>query len=105
MNNAIRADREDHLLDLTNQGAVCVVMRDDDTVGAICYDRDGRSSLGTAIRTYLPGEVDGRWDGPLLTTASEVLTHLGQCEEPCSVPVLLAQRLFNWPWPFADLPV
>jgi hypothetical protein len=81
---------------------VCVVVRDGDRVGAICYDRDNHTPSGTQIRTYRPGQVDGRWDGPLLTTAADVLAHLGGSEEPCSVPVPLAQSLFNWSIPFAN---
>src|ERR1043165_5240121 len=83
---------------LAAANAVCVVLRREEAVSVMCYND------GAEIRTYLPDEVDGRWSGPLLATASEVLTHLGHSEEPCSVPVKLAQRLFNWTIPFADLP-
>ena len=95
---------KDNILDLTKKRAVCVVSRNGEGVGVICYDSVNRSPTGAQIRTYLPGRVDGRWDGPLLTTAAEVFTHLGKSEEPCSVPVLLARSLFNWTVPFADLP-
>jgi hypothetical protein len=89
------------LEELTQNNAVCVVSRGrDDTIGVQVYDRDRRPR----IRTYLPDAVDGRWAGPVLTTAADVLTHLGQSEEPCSVPVKMAQQLFNWQLPFACLP-
>lgn len=101
---AMNSEQEENLIDLIRKNAVCVVVRMDDAVRVICYDADNRSHEGAMIRTYLPGEVDGRWDGPLLTTAAEVLTHLGKSEEPCSVPVLLARSLFNWTIPFATLP-
>ena len=97
-------NRLDNMEALTNAGAVCVVHQTDEGVRVMVYDRDNRSSLGTKIRTYLPGQVDGRWDGPLLTTKAAVLTHLGKSQEPCSVPVALAQSLFEWSIPFADLP-
>lgn len=83
---------------LTKADAVCVILRQSEGVGVMCYDN------GAVIRTYLPDEVDWRWSGPLLTTAAEVLTHLGQSEKPCSVPVKLAQQLFHWSMPFANLP-
>lgn len=86
---------------LASANAVCVVYRKDEMVGVICY----QPPEGPIIRTYLPDAVDWRWSGPLLTTAKEVLAHLAQSEEPCSVPVELAQRLFNWTLPFAKLPV
>ena len=97
-------NRANNLIDLTSKGAVCVVMRSQDRVTTMVYDRDNRSTLGTQIRTYLPGAVDGRWDGPILTTAVEVFSHLARTEEPCVVPVSLAQSLFNWQIPFASLP-
>ncbi len=104
MNQRTNAGPRTNVLDLSKNHAVCVIQRNEGGVGVICYDADNRSSLGAKIRTYLPGRVDGRWDGPLLKTAAEVFSHLGQSQEPCSVPVALAQSLFNWSLPFADLP-
>jgi hypothetical protein len=96
--------RPDNIEALTKAGAVCVIMRSKEGVSAMVYDADNRSPSGTKIRTYLPDHVDGRWDGPLLTKVTEVFTHLGKSEEPCAVPVALAQSLFNWSIPFAQLP-
>lgn len=96
--------RETRLRDLVDRGAVCVVICRGDAVRAICYNPSGESPSGTRIRTYLPGGVGGRWDGPLLASAPEVIAHLRRCEGPCSVPVRLARRLFGWPLPFAELP-
>ena len=88
---------------LVKANAVCVVLRTKESVGPMVYWTKPNNE-GPVIRTYLPEEVDGRWCGPVLTTATEVLTHLAQTEEPCSVPVKLAQQLFNWSLPFATLP-
>lgn len=95
---------EQNLIDLTRNGAVCVVMRTGESVSVVCYDANNRSPEGATIRTYVPGAVDARWDGPVLATAAEVLAHLGGSEEPCCVPVLLGKSLFNWTLPFAELP-
>jgi hypothetical protein len=80
--------------------AVCVVQRTQDGIGFQVYG----GSHNPQIRTYLPGKVDWRWDGPLLTTAREVLLFLAENNEyePCSVPVELAKRLFNPTIPFAE---
>ena len=104
MNHRTTEGPRSNSFDLSKTEAVCVIFRNKGGVGVICYDADNRSSLGARIRTYLPGRVDDRWDGPLLQTAAEVFTHLGQSEEPCSVPVSLARSLFNWPLPLANLP-
>jgi len=91
------------LTDLTQQGAVCVVARNDSGIGVMVYDRDNRSPQGTQIRTHRPGEVDPRWDGPLFSTAAAVLDHVARTDEPCSVPVGLAQTLLTLEFPFAEL--
>lgn len=91
------------LTKLTQQGAVCVVARNDSGIGVMVYDRENHSAQGAQIRTYRPGQVDLRWDGPLLSTADAVLDHVARTDEPCSVPVALAHALFTWGIPFAEL--
>ena len=85
-----------------NENAVCVVSRTSKSgIAFMVYDRDRKPT----IRTYLPDAVDGRWDGPLLTTATDILRFLADNEEePCAVPLALAKELFNPQIPFADLP-
>lgn len=77
-----------------SQEHVCVIFRSGESVSPICLND------GEKIRSYLPDRVDGRWNGPLLTTATEVLNHLAKCEEPCVVPCSLARQLFGWQMPF-----
>lgn len=89
---------------LTAENAVCVLCCCNGQISPIVYDRDGLSPLGTQIRTYRPGQVDGRWEGPVLTTAREVFLHFTQSDKPCSVPVALGQVVLGASTPFAPLP-
>jgi hypothetical protein len=85
---------------LARLNAVCVVSRHNRTIGVKCY------GCGSDVRTYLPGCVDGRWDGPHLISAESVLDHLAHQEnEPCSVPVELADALFGWGIPYSYPPI
>lgn len=89
---------------LTAENALCVLVCYNGQISPIVYDRDGLSSLGTQIRTYRPGQVDGRWDGPVLTSEREVFMHFTQSDQPCSVPVALGQVVIGSSTPFAPLP-
>lgn len=81
--------------------AVCVIMRHNDEMCPIVY-WNGPNQTNPSIRTYYRGNVDGRWDGPLCETASEVLHQLASSNlAKCSVPVQLAIDLFQLDLPFA----